>query len=134
MQWQTSPTGHFLAVSDEYCAFTGFARHELVGHQSSFMAHMEDLRPAIKSIASELLFHERYAVQLRIRHNRTDWAWVVAAADPVFAFNGSFEGWAGVCVPIEPEPVKAGCVGCPYANRYKDYCCGEAEVRSRVSA
>lgn len=95
MIWVGDVSGYASFLNKQWCSYTGTTREEGLGWGWLQSLHPED-RPSIRqAIRNASERHEAMKLQYRLRRHDGQYRWVVDAANPRFAEDGSFVGFIG---------------------------------------
>ena len=125
--WETGPDGRFTYLSDGFTHLTGHPKEILLGktREEGFIVHVPG-DEAIWKNHKRSIAERRPIRELRYRYRRPDGSigWTVVQGNPIFAADGSFQGYRGAAREItqrmrEEQDLRESKLMADAANRAK---------------
>ncbi|MBX6744103.1 MAG: PAS domain S-box protein [Acetobacteraceae bacterium] len=97
---ETDAAGTCTWLNDRWYAFTGQERLHLPGNAWLDMVHPEDRAAAERDFRDAIARQASFRAEYRLRRADGGWCWVLDAAEPRFAEDGSYLGHVGSVLDI----------------------------------
>jgi PAS domain S-box-containing protein len=98
--WTCGPDGRVVDASPSWCAFTGQAIAQALGHGWIDAVHAEDRATALLRWHDAVTRQTAYEHELRVRRADGEYRWVAARAVPVRSRAGRVEEWVGTTTDV----------------------------------
>ena len=101
MVWSTLPDGLHDYYNQRWYEFTGMPAGSTDGEGWNDMFHPDDKVRARKEWAHCLATGDQYEIEYRLRHQTSDYRWVIGRANPIRDAGGRIVRWIGTCTDID---------------------------------
>ena len=108
MLWITGADKQCLYLNKGWLDFTGRTLDEVLGRGWLTDLHPDDLLRCQKISGPAFENHESYELEYRLMHHSGSYRWILEQGAPLFAKDGTFQGFVGGCTDIHNQKVYHG--------------------------